>query len=168
MKVVKPSGPTFNSSSKPQTWIFQANPNKYRIEESLQVEQAEYWNLNQHARKVRAGDRVLIWISGKDAGIYALGTVVDDPYSRPDSPAGISYWYNPVEGQQVKPRVLVRYNRIFLDRPLHKVFLEFDPVLSNMKILRFAQGTNFAVTEEEWLAINSWLDEPLVDTQPSE
>lgn len=151
-------------STKSHIWIFQANPAKYRIEESLRVERSEYWNLNQHADSVHSGDRVLIWISGKDAGIYGVGTVIDEPQSRPDSAVGIGYWHNPVEGQRVKPRALVRYDQVLLDRPLHKVFLDFDPVLRNMSIMRFAHGTNFPVTEEEWLTIKAWLNEPLADS----
>jgi predicted RNA-binding protein with PUA-like domain len=145
------------TTGQPRTWLFQANPNKYRIEESLKTESEEEWNLNQHAESVHTGDRVLIWISGAAAGIYAIGEVVAEPRLRPDSPTGLGYWHDRREGEKVKPRVRVRYVQVFLDRPLHKVLLEFDPILTKMGIMRFARGTNFSVTDEEWAAIQRWL-----------
>lgn len=143
------------------TWIFQANPNRYRIEESLRVEAEEFWNLNQQWKKVKKGDRVLIWISGKQAGIYALGTVMTDPEKKSDSAKGIGYWNDPRDGRKVKPRVIVRYDELFLDNPLLKLFLQYDPALWNLSVIRSPLGTNFHVTEEEWLAIQDWLDEKL-------
>jgi len=146
------------SQSSNSTWIFQANPNKYEIYKSLEAEKAEYWNLNQNAKKIKAGDRVLIWISGIEAGIYALGKVMTDPVVRPDSATGIGYWITKKAGQRAKYRVLVRYEQVFLDNPLLKLFLEFDPTLWNLKVICAPHGTNFAVSEEEWQAIQEWLD----------
>lgn len=147
-----------STPQEPKTWIFQANPQKYRISDSLVAEREEFWNLNQHAKTVKVGDRVLIWICGDEAGIYALGTVVAPPTLTPDSPRGQSYWNLQSEGKRPKPRVRVRYDSIFLDKPLRKTYLECDPLLSNLRILRFPRGTNFPVTEEEWDAIRGWLN----------
>lgn len=72
-----------NNSTR-RTWIFQGNPDKYRLENALQNEKEEWWNLNQHAKSVRTGDRALIWISGEKAGIYAIGSVLTDPEVRPE------------------------------------------------------------------------------------
>ena len=108
---------------------------------------------------VSIGDRVLIWIAGSAAGIYAIGTVLTAPVVQPDSPTGIGYWHNPADGRRSKARVRVRYDRLLLDRPLRKVYLEADPALSNLQIIRFPRGTNFSVSEEEWLAIKEWLDD---------
>lgn len=148
-----------HQDSAQRFWIFQANPNKYRIEESLKLEREEYWNLNQHAKKVDVGDRVLIWICGKEAGVYAVGTVVTEPELMPDSDKGMKYWLASNEGRRVKPRVLVRYDEVFLDNPLLRKYIRCDPALWNLQILRQPRGTNFPVSEEEWFAIRMWLDE---------
>src|SRR4051812_24312473 len=68
-------GATSRPGEETRTWLFQANPDKYDIFETLQLGE-ELWNLRQHAREVRVGDRVLIWVCGDDAGIYAVGRVV--------------------------------------------------------------------------------------------
>ncbi len=142
----------------PRTWIFQANPKKYEIFDTLKLGE-ELWNLRQHANDVRVGDRVLIWICGEDAGIYATGTVMTSPVRMSDSPEGIKHWQNPLEGRRSQPRGLVRYDRLFLDKPLRKVYLQSDPKLWDMKILQFPRGTNFALSEEEWEALKWWLDD---------
>lgn len=140
-----------------QTWIFQANPKKYRIRESLKVETEELWNLNQHTRAVSIGDRVLIWICGSDAGIYAVGTIVSPTIIRPDTPVGMAYWLEPSQGKRVVARVIVRYDQVLLDWPLLKVFLQTDPTLWDLSILRQPRGTNFVVTETQWQAIQEWM-----------
>jgi hypothetical protein len=142
---------------KTRVWMFQANPNKYDIYKSLAVEKEELWNLNQHAREVRAGDQILLWVSGSDAGIYAVGTVLSDPVIRSDSSTGIGYWVDQSEGFRAKARVRVHYDRVFLERPLLKAYLQADPALWDMRILRFARGTNFPITPEEWSALRQWL-----------
>src|ERR1041385_4810517 len=94
-----------------RTWLFQGKPTRYRLEDSLRIESEEFWNLNQHASDVQIGDRVLIWISGPDAGIYGVGSVISDPVVRPDSSTGLSYWYDREVGLRPKPRVQVKYDR---------------------------------------------------------
>jgi len=154
---------TAGNALAPRTWIFQANPNKYRILKSLESEVEEYWNLNQHAKDVHIGDRVLIWISGPDAGIYAVGTVTTEPVMMPDSPSGLEYWLLMREGRRPKPRVLVRYDRKLLGRPLLKALIRNDPELWDLEILHFPRGTNFPLADHQWSAIAAWLDDSPVD-----
>jgi hypothetical protein len=144
-----------------RAWIFQANPAKYAILDTLGSQQAELWNLRQHAHDVNPGDLVYIWVAGPQAGIYATGTVLTSPRVMSDSPIGIRHWADPRDGQQAIARVEVRYDRVLLQRPLLKPYLRADPTLRNLRILRSPRGTNFALTVEEALAIEEWLtDQP--------
>ena len=161
MSIKEDSKPNAEAQTEIATWIFQANPSRYRIEESLRIEPEEYWNLNQHWKKIKKGDRVLIWISGEQSGIYALGKIVTEPEKRPDSDKGISYWSDPRDGRKIRPRVIVRYDELFFDNPLLKLFLQYDPALWNLSVIRSPRGTNFPVTTEEWGAIQEWLDRKL-------
>lgn len=142
-----------------QIWIFQANPAKYAILDSLRTEPEEYWNLRQHANEVALGDRVVIWLSGKQSGVYAVGTVVASPVDMADSPSGQTRWSDKKAGTRVIPRVLVRYDRTFLGCPLYKDFIACDPDLWQLEILRRPIGTNFPVTAMEWRALQGWLDD---------
>ena len=146
-----------NGAVGQRVWIFQANPNKYRIEEALQDKAEDYWNLRQHASKIHIGDRVLLWVSGDEAGIYALGTVTTEPTVRPDAPEAAPYWRAPENGSRPRPRVLVRFDRCFLDQPLKKTFLLTDPILCGLRVIGFPRATNFPVTEEQWQALQEWL-----------
>ncbi len=150
--------PSSNMMNQPNTWIFQASPAKYNISTSLLVETRELWNCNQHAAKIKRGDRVLIWISGNQAGIYAVGKVVSDPVDRPDSTVGLNYWVNVLDGIESRPRVLVEYERTLLERPLLRKYLQWDPELWGLSVMKQPRGTNFTVTEAEWLAIEAWLE----------
>lgn len=139
-------------------WIFQANPIRYRIHDSLKREAEEWWNLNQHAADVHVDDRVAIWVSGSEAGIYALGTVVEGPIVTPDSVRGQSYWQRATDGLKAKARVRVRYEQVLSDRPLLKVFLEADPNLWDLRVILAPRGTNFPMQASEWQALLHWLD----------
>jgi hypothetical protein len=139
-------------------WIFQANPDRYRIHDSLGQEAEEWWNLNQHADEVRVGDEVAVWISGAEAGVYALGKVVEGPITRPDSARGQGYWRDAAAGSRAKPRVRVRYDRVISDRPLLKVFLLADPDLWDLSVIHAPRGTNFPVRAGEWQRLQNWID----------
>ncbi len=140
-----------------RTWLFQANPARYRIQDSLRQQDGELWNLNQHADAVREGDRVLIWMSGPEAGVYAIGTVLGDPDLVTDSPEGQAYWTDAKDGTRARQRVPVRYDRSLLDRPLLKAYLVHDPELDGLSVIRQPRGTNFPVSDAEWSAIDRWL-----------
>jgi N4-bis(aminopropyl)spermidine synthase len=141
------------------TWIFQANPAKYDIHNSLKKESLELWGCLQHKDKIKRGDRVLVWVSGKSAGVYAVGTIMSEPSFRPDSPEGLMYWSDPLEGLSSRPRVWVKYERVLLERPLLRDYLRCDPELWGMTILAQPRGTNFAVNESQWQALEVWLEE---------
>lgn len=142
---------------KPRYWVFQANPNRYRIFESLKSEKTELWNLNQYSKDVHLGDKLLIWASGSEAGVYALGTVVSEPIFTPDSIVGQNYWNKKDDGKRPKPRVHVRYDRSLLNNPLLKIFIMHDPILQNMSIIQQPRGTNFALTKKEWDTVMNWI-----------
>jgi len=145
-----------------QTWIFQDNPKRYANLRMLGSQPGELWNLRQYASEVRVGDRVYIWIAGEAAGIYAVGTVLTSPEVMVDSPLGIRQWTDPREGQRMFPRVEVRFDRVMLDRPLLKQYLQTDPILRDLTILRMPRATNYPLTEPQAAAIEEWLaDDPL-------
>jgi 5-methylcytosine-specific restriction enzyme B len=139
-----------------RVWIFQANPKRYRILDSLRTETEELWNIRQHVEEIAPGDRVLIWLCGDDAGIYALGTVTTAAVIRPDTPEGQAYWNDKPAGKRPIARAKVRYDRKLLERPVLKAFLVNDPDLWNLSVMRQPRGTNFPVRENEWGSLQDW------------
>jgi len=146
-------------SKERNTWIFQANPKLYDIHEALRVEAKDMWGCVQHIKRIKAGDRALIWISGSEAGIYAVANILSDPELREDSAIGLKYWTNPVRGASPRPRVWIQFEKVLLDNPLLKRYLQWDPELWNLSIFANPRGTNFKVTQSEWEAIENWLEE---------
>src|ERR1043165_1461089 len=60
----------------PNYWVFQANPTKiYRIGDALDAGILKSWMVNRYRNEIKIGDKVILWISGEAAGIYALATV---------------------------------------------------------------------------------------------
>ena len=63
-------------------WIFQGNPNRYDVLNALndnEIGNTIHWLVKQHKNKIHKGHMVLIWMSGKEAGIYALARVECEP-----------------------------------------------------------------------------------------
>jgi EVE domain len=56
-------------------WLFQANLKYSQILEAIQELDKIYWLITRYDQEITPGDRVLIWIAGKQAGIYAIAEV---------------------------------------------------------------------------------------------
>jgi hypothetical protein len=51
-------------------WLFQANPKYSQILEAIQELDKIYWLITRYDQEITPGDRVLIWIAGKQARIH--------------------------------------------------------------------------------------------------
>lgn len=147
-------------SDKPKAWIFQANPQRFDILNALTDErlQEDVWLVSQHKSEIKKSDIGLIWMSGKEAGIYAITDVVSDPEFLVESPMSAQYWMGEEDKLKSKLRVKYRYKMKFQDNPIYKQELKNVPELSNLSILRFFQGTNFSVTDKEWEIISRMIE----------
>jgi len=143
-------------SEEAEAWIFQANPQRYDILNALsddKVGDIIHWSVNQHKDKIRAGHIGLIWMSGKEAGIYAVASVLTDPAHIAENPAESRYWHDSDAEVGAQLRVRLKIEQRLLNYPLFKKKLKETKGLENLSILRFFQGTNFAVTLSEWRVI---------------
>jgi len=87
-------------------------------------------------------------MSGQDAGIYAIAEVLEAPTQWEELPDN-GYWLDTAQMKE-KPYCLIRLTTKMLYKPLLRATLKEDPILSELSILRMAQGTNFPVTPEQW------------------
>lgn len=124
-----------------QTWIIQFNPQDWFLERHLQgiidgqLEREGEWNIHRHFRKMRAGDRVLLWQSGASAGLRAVGELISAAY--PASDDASESWF-------------VGYRLSDYLRPaLSRSDLKQVPGLHGLSILRRPQGQVFAVNPVE-------------------
>lgn len=118
-------------------WIFQCNPKRFDLlGEIARGEPGDRWSVNQHRSEIKAGDRILFRISGKNAGLYATGTVLSDPY-----PVSKSDEFG-------KDKVDVRYDAL-LDPPILRAETDNHKNLKSLRALRGQEGTNFSVAPKE-------------------
>lgn len=137
-------------------WLFQANPKRYDILNSLYDEDignSIHWIVNQHRKEIRAGHLGLIWMSGSEAGIYALARIESDPAVMKEFPAERKYWTDSAEKEEAIGVQLTILKR-FLNNPILKKALIATEGLNNLSILRQFQGTNFPVRNREWRIIS--------------
>jgi predicted RNA-binding protein with PUA-like domain len=137
------------------TWIFQANPEKTDFIQRLpnfSIGDIDDWSVTRYKDNIQVGDRVIIWQSGAQAGMYAVGEVISEVYTleQPD----------PYTDNDQRTAVEFKLTRV-LQPPVLKATLRDHPVLQDLSILKTAQGTNFRVTPEQWQALEALINQPI-------
>lgn len=151
---------------KSKIWIFQANPYIFDIQNCLRdgntTKNVDVWEVNQYENEIRKEDIGIIWMSGNEAGIYAVIEIVDNPEKMNDSNFNSSkYWIHEERKNRETLRVKFIYKINLIDNPIMKEELKKIPELINLSILKFSRGTNFPITEEEWKIISDLVQKRL-------
>jgi len=147
------------NNEKRQVWIFQSNPKYYRILEALQELEEIVFSVSRYRNEIRKGDRALLWVSGKYAGIYAIGYVRDHIREGISPEEDTKFWVDSEAEEEPKPRAPIRLEKRFLGNPILRQKIKELPELTQLDILRQPNATNFRVTDEQWKAIKSLLPE---------
>ncbi|MFS0556892.1 EVE domain-containing protein [Brevibacillus sp. 179-C9.3 HS] len=137
-----------------KTWIFQGNPNRFKVDDYLKENQDIVWSIRQehYVKNVQVGDTVYIWRSeaGKQGygGIVARATVTGLPESRKDVTS--EYWVTPSDANEVLPRVSLHVKELALEgNHLSREFLKKNPTLSNLLILKVSNNTNYLLSNAQ-------------------
>lgn len=128
-------------------WVFQCNPQFFKIEEALQNNAITDWNITNHKDKIKVGDKIILWVTGENAGCYALGEVTGFP-SKIHNSTDNEYWQIN-EKDQIKAPIKITHN--FVNNPIKKEQILSNPKLKNLKY--GIQGTNFTATKTEFEAL---------------
>lgn len=154
----KPPPP--NGGEGTHTWIFQANPARFDILNALadrKLTSGFHWLVQRYRHEIKPGDTALIWLSGKDGGIYAVAKVISEPFTLYEPSYESKYWIDEEERDVEKLRVKLQLVSNLSNRPLKRERLKEIKDLQQLSIFRFAQGTNFKVTDAEWKLIKPLL-----------
>ncbi|MEM1325760.1 MAG: AAA family ATPase [Bacteroidota bacterium] len=130
-----------------QYWLFQANPKIFRLQEALRAEVLETFAVKQHRKNVQKGDKVILWQTGKEAGVCGLAEVTSVVDLIEIGTAELNY-FQVVPERTARVRLQIDYN--LWDRPITKELLP-ESFLDN-----FNAGlpkTNYQATEEQYDAI---------------
>lgn len=145
-----------NLPNSQNIWIFQANPQRYDIMNALaddEIGDEMHWLVNQHKTEIAKGHIGIIWLSGKEAGIYAITEIMTDPRIMGEPEAEKKYWTDSADKEGYKLRVKMKIVRNLLSYPLSKTTILNTNGFQNLSIFRSPMGTNFPVTQAEWQLI---------------
>ncbi len=138
------------STESTRTWLFQAQPQSFAIDEFLATNPKELpWLTRQYAPEIRRGDQVFIWraIGGGDrakSGIIAEAQVLTEALESPEDPAAIAFWRGPSNAVGAQLRVRLRLLRVATQRQiLQRDWLSADPILGDLAIFKMAQNHEF-------------------------
>lgn len=60
-------------------WIFQCNPDAYQLSTAIEKGLLKEWNVKQHRFEIQEGDKAIIWVTGKNSGVYATANITSNP-----------------------------------------------------------------------------------------
>src|SRR4051794_718088 len=103
-------------------WLIQCNPKVWDVWAWWENEDTniDNWTISRRIDEISRGDRFAFWIGGKEAGVYALGTVAGNP-GRPYRVRRGGYWIRPPKGE-VRD-IPLRVKHYFFDAPIRKADL---------------------------------------------
>ncbi|MCT7984901.1 EVE domain-containing protein [Laspinema sp. A4] len=133
-------------------WLFQGNPKYYRLRAGIQDFDRMPWLVTRYHKEIAVGDGVLIWISGTDAGIYAIAEVIEPATILTEVP-DIGYWLDKSK-IYTHPHARIRFTTKLLDKPLLRSHLKNDEILKDLGVIRQPNATNFKVTPIQWQRVH--------------
>lgn len=130
-------------------WVFQSNLPHFSIAktvDAMEIGQVGSWYVQDHLDELRGGDLVLLWEEGENAGLYALGTLVGEPYDGEPLENG---------GPQAK---WIRWRLdATLTPPLSKADLQAHDALKGLKHFDRKDATNLPVDKQQWNVLKELL-----------
>ena len=144
-------------------WIFQGNPDNFKVNEYLSGKQIIFWTVTypKHQKMVSVGDTVFLWrakgSSKNTPGIVAVGKIVGPGIPKtqiPDSYEQLSdcLWYDKSkEPNEIKAGIELSEARLTKeDGMIIRDDIKADSLLSEMRIVKTKTGSNFILSEEEY------------------
>lgn len=125
-------------------WVFQGNPAVFDFKKALSEGTLNDWTVSAHKEEIKPGDKVILWITGDQAGCYALAEILSEPYAK-SSNEDDRNWKEPNE-YEFKTDLKITHN--LKDKPILWETIKDDITFKNFKAGN--RGTNFSATESEY------------------
>jgi hypothetical protein len=133
-------------------WIFQGNPLRFDFEKALNDGVLKDFTVTTHKKEIKIGDKVILWLTGNQAGCYGLAEVSSEPHETGLSPDDHLWKGDAKEG--LKANIDITHNLI--DSPIFKQQIEEIKEFQNLKVGN--QGSNFSATKEEYEKLLQLID----------
>jgi len=131
-------------------WIFQGNPEKFNIEKYISTKTEITWTVTRYKNEIEEGDKVLIWKSGKNAGVYAEGIISVEPSEqvKEDAP---ELWNENSSLDAI--RCVITLAERYISNPILRTDIINTSWGKELSIVKTPQGTNFKISEDEYMNI---------------
>lgn len=143
-----------NESEECNYWIFQGNPKRYDFKSAIENDALDKWTVSAHKDKIQVGDKVILWITGSEAGCFALGEITKEPFE--DDEPKDEFWKDE-DTSEWKIGLSITHN--FVGHPILKERVNADEILSKMNV--GLQGSNFSATKEQYERLLSMTEETI-------
>jgi 5-methylcytosine-specific restriction protein B len=135
-------------------WIFQGSPKIYNAVAAINDNAVKTWTVSAHRDKIKKGDKFILWLTGAQAGCYALGTVDSEVTIMKEEDTEMGYYIIPEDSIEVyRVKIIIDHN--LTDNPVLREMLTEDAVFKDFK--GGNQGTNFTATKEQYEAMVGFL-----------
>lgn len=141
------TSPNENRDNAPSYWVFQGNTDKFRIVAALRDSALRSWRVTAHAQRIKVGDKVILWTSGKNSACFALAEVASEPYTGYDDETQ-AYYQTAQSDQTPTQRVKISILHNLWNRPIKKADIQGLPEFEDFK--GGNQGTNFVATRQQF------------------
>ncbi|CAN5187674.1 hypothetical protein BH09BAC2_BH09BAC2_13000 [soil metagenome] len=125
-------------------WVFQCNPAEFDFATAVRKNLLQDWTVAAHKDKIKKGDKVILWLTGKRAGCYALARVTSDPSE--SSPSPDNHLWKTAPKISMKAGIELTHN--LLAKPLLWQNIKNTDGLADLKVGN--QGTNFSATRKQY------------------
>jgi 5-methylcytosine-specific restriction endonuclease McrBC GTP-binding regulatory subunit McrB len=126
-------------------WLFQCHPKMMDLPNALRAEALDSFPVKAHLSKIREGDLVVLWLSGPQAGAYALARVCSEVQDLSFSQKMMSYVLERPEAEKMVS-LNIQYN--LWQKPITKDLLNALP--SKDRFPAGVPGTTFRISPEQY------------------
>ena len=141
-------------------WVFQGNPKVFDVIKYLNDKVNHNWSVHNHKNKIKIGDKVILWVTGKNSGCYALAEITSSLYQTSDSKDEIKYYsdfakekydFKNTFGKNKGDKVDLSITHNITKNPITRDLINNNELLENFKAGN--QGTNFSSNQIEYNTI---------------
>ena len=121
-------------------WVFQGNPEIWHVIDAISQNALSTWSVKAHKKEIRSGDKVIIWVTGKRPGCYALCEVTSDVFEDFDDDNEMKYYAGKLANEKAT-RVRIKMTHNLSTNPITRSRIKEIDELSALKVGQ--QGTIF-------------------------
>lgn len=129
-------------------WILQGSLKYYRIKSALRDKAIHSWPVSAHKYKMAVGDKAILWMTGREAGCYALCEIASRVFMREQDTIEQQYYTENKTEEVAGDAVEINVLHSFINRPV--LWRELKGLNEFQKFSAGNPGTSFRATKEQY------------------